>query len=160
MDVKVTLAYSFVDKERLFLRPTVRGRGVNGSIEKTRSAGHASCYRCATSTFMISRGPSLVWYDNFTFLSRCVLILLGPRRAGRGRISTTSGVAPSASSQKKPISHAPKRRCSNSVGSRSVSFVLIMATLSTRKRLSVGTCPPLSQTYVHGGDKRKTMRQN
>ena len=44
IDVKHTLAYSFVDKERLFLRPTVRGRGVNGSIEKTRSAGHASCY--------------------------------------------------------------------------------------------------------------------
>ena len=29
-----TLAYSFVDKDRLFLRPTVRGRGVNVSIEE------------------------------------------------------------------------------------------------------------------------------
>jgi hypothetical protein len=57
-----TLAYSFVDRDRLFLRPTVRGRGVNGSIKKTRSSRHASCQRCATSTFMISRGLSLAWY--------------------------------------------------------------------------------------------------
>lgn len=78
MDVKVTLAYSFVDKERLFLRPTVRGRGVNGSIEKTRSAGHASCYRCATSTFMISRGPSLVWY--YSLIPHCSSITHRPRR--------------------------------------------------------------------------------
>lgn len=43
IDVLHTLAYSFVDRDRLFLRPTVRGRGVNWSIEKTRSAGLASC---------------------------------------------------------------------------------------------------------------------
>jgi hypothetical protein len=29
-----TLAYSFVDKDKLFLRPTIRGRGVKGSIGK------------------------------------------------------------------------------------------------------------------------------
>ena len=62
IDVLHTLAYSFVDRDRLFLRPTVRGRGVNWSIEKTRSAGLASCQRCATSTSIISRGLSLAWY--------------------------------------------------------------------------------------------------
>ena len=59
-----TLAYSFVDKDRLFLRPTVRGRGVNGSIEevRTRFLSLALTQPCATSTFTISRGLSLAWY--------------------------------------------------------------------------------------------------
>jgi hypothetical protein len=68
-DVLHTLAYSFVDKDRLFLRPTVRGRGVNVSIEEVTGSRGARVLllpltltqRCATSTFTISRGPSLAW---------------------------------------------------------------------------------------------------
>lgn len=42
-----TLAYSFVDKDRLFLRPTTRGRGVKGSIARrvADSPRRASLFR-------------------------------------------------------------------------------------------------------------------
>jgi hypothetical protein len=157
MDVLHTLAYSFVDRDRLFLRPTVRGRGVNGSIEKTRLA---SCQRCATSRFMISRGLSLAWYYSLLSLLPQRYSSVGSSRAGRARTSTTSGDAPSASWQKKPTSPVHKSRCSSSVGLQSVSFVLIMATSSARKRLSVGIYPLLSRTCVHGGNKRKITRRS
>jgi hypothetical protein len=154
MNVLHTLAYSFVDRDRLFLRPTVRGRGVNGSIEKTRLA---SCQRCATSTFMISRGLSLAWYYPYSLLLRRYSITHLPFRVGRARTSTTSGDVLWANLQKKPTSLAHKNRSSSSVGSRSVSFVLITAILSTRKHSSVGTYPQLFLTCVHGADKRKIM---
>jgi hypothetical protein len=160
-----TLAYSFVDKDRLFLRPAVRGRGVKGSIEVvTWSRTHASLVafthpqRCATSTFTISRGLSLAWYYSLILHHYSITHL--PRRAGRARTSTTSGDVLSANLQKKPTSPAHKNRSSSSVGSRNVSFVLIMATLSTRERSSVGTYPPLSPMCVHGAGKRTILRRN
>jgi hypothetical protein len=158
-----TLAYSFVDKERLFLRPTVRGRGVNGSIEVvTLSRRHASCcfHSCATSTFTISRGPSLAWYYSLRTHHYSFTHLHLSCRVGPPTTSTTSGGVLSANLQKKPISLAHKNRSFSSVGSRSVSFVLIMATISMRKYLSVGTYPPLSPMYVHGADKRKIIRRS
>jgi hypothetical protein len=125
-------------------------------------AGHASCYlhsqRCATSTFTISREPSLAWY--YSLLPHHYSITHLPSRVGRARTSTTSGDVLSANLQKKPTSPAHKNRSSSSVGSRSVSFVLITATLSLRKHLSVGTYPPLSPTCVHGADKRKIIRRS
>jgi hypothetical protein len=165
-DVLHTLAYSFVDKDRLFLRPTVRGRGVNVSIEEVigsrggRVLLLALTQRCATSTFTISRGPSLAWYYSYSLLPHHYSITHLLSRVGRARTSTTSGDVLLANLQKKPTSPAHKDRSSSSVGSRSVSFVLIMATLSTRKHLSVGTYPPLSPTCVRGTDKRKIIRRN
>jgi hypothetical protein len=163
-----TLAYSFVDRDRLFLRPTVRGRGVNVSIEEVTGSRGARVLllpltltrRCATSTFTISRGPSLAWYYSYSLLPHHYSIAHLSSRVGRARTSTTSGDVLSANLQKKPTSPAHKNRSSSSVGSRSVSFVLIMATLSTRKRLSVGTYPPLSPMCVRGADKRKTIRRS
>ena len=158
-----TLAYSFVDKDRLFLRPTVRGRGVNVSIEEvTGSRGArvlllALTQPCATSTFTISRGPSLAWYYSYSLLPHRYSITHLPSRVGRARTSTTSGDALSANLRKNLTSPAHKNRSSSSVGSRSVSFVLIMATLSMRKHSSVGTYPPPSSMCVHGADKQKTI---
>src|SRR6266404_2514392 len=78
------------------------------------------------------------------------------RRAGRGRTSTTSGGARSASLQKIPTLQAPQSRYSSSVGLQSASFVPIMATSLTRILSSVGICPLPSRTCVQDGDRRKT----
>ena len=153
-----TLAYSFVDNDRLFLRPTVRGRGVNGSIEEVST-------RLVTCTHSTMRDLNI--YDFKRALPRMVLFSFRtttithlPRRVGRARTCTTSGDVRSANLQKKPTLPAHKNRSSSSVGSRSVLFVLTMATLSTRKHLSVGTYPPPSPTCVHGADKRKITRRS
>jgi len=83
-----------------------------------------------------------------------------PSRVGRAKTSTTSGDVLLVNLQKIPISPAHKNRSSSSVGSRSVSFVPIMATLSMRKHSSVGTYLPLFPTCVHGADKRKIIRRS
>ena len=116
--------------------------------------------RCATSTFTISRGPSLAWYCSYPLLPHRYSIahLHFPCRVGRARTSITSGDVLSVNLQRKPTSPPHKNRFSSNVGSRSVSFVLIMATLSTREHISVGTYPPLSPMCVHGTDKRKIIR--
>jgi hypothetical protein len=64
-----TLAYSFVDKDRLFLRPTVRGRGVNVSIEEVTT-------RLVTCTHSTMRDLNI--YNFKRALPRMVLFLFSP----------------------------------------------------------------------------------
>lgn len=162
-DVLHTLAYSFVDNDRLFLRPTVRGRGVNGSIE---GGEHASCLTL-TLSLNHARPQHLQFQEgtpshgNLSLLTHNYSIThFLPSRVGRAKTSTTSGDVLLVNLQKKPTSPAHKNRSSSSVGSRSVSFVPIMATLSMREHSSVGTYLPLFPTCVHGAGKRKVIRRS
>jgi hypothetical protein len=71
-----TLAYSFVDKDRLFLRPTVRGRGVNVSIEEVTGSGGARVLLLALTTmrdlniYNFKRAlPRMVLFSILSFLT-------------------------------------------------------------------------------------------
>ena len=71
-----TLAYSFVDKDRLFLRPTVRGRGVNVSIEVVIGSRGARVL-----LLPLTQRPTMRDLNVYNFkraLPRMVLFLLSP----------------------------------------------------------------------------------
>jgi hypothetical protein len=75
-DVLHTLAYSFVDKDRLFLRPTVRGRGVNVSIEEVTWSRGARVLLLA-----LTQRPTMRDLNVYNFkraLPRMVLFLFSP----------------------------------------------------------------------------------
>ena len=78
-----TLAYSFVDKDRLFLRPTVRGRGVNGSIEVVttdQSRASATCllplnYMRDLNIYNFKRAlPRMVLFSHSTTVTSLICI--------------------------------------------------------------------------------------
>ena len=107
----------------LLLRPTVRGRGVNESIEEVST----SLVTCTHSTMRDLNVLNIYDFKNmvlFSFLTTTIT----HRRVGHARTCTTSGNVLSANLQKKSTLPAHKNRSSS-------TFVLTEREVSSESEL-------------------------